>query len=119
MTMKAISVDIFKSKGGDCSNGGISSKFNEVLIVCDEGWIDIDESNPPENLCVVSKRVLWGENHWFVEPYKKCPSNMVGYMYGGCIIDSSDARWSRISEGRPLHLHDRCESQKLYDMLSR
>ena len=117
--MKAISVNIFKSRGGDCSNGGISSKFNEVLIACDEGWIDIDENNPPENLCKVVQRELWGERHWYVEPCADKPRGSVGYMYGGCIIDSSDARWDRMSGGIPLHLHDRCESQELYDALSR
>ena len=42
--MKALRIDVFKNGSYDCTNGGISSKYNELLLVCDEGYIDIDEN---------------------------------------------------------------------------
>lgn len=111
---KALPVEIFKNGWGDCSNGGVSSRHNEVLVLCDEGFIPVDMDNPPDNLCVVEKRILWGEKHYYVRPYAE-PSG-VGWMYGGCICDTSDSRWSRLTEvGYPLKLHDRTETQEEYD----
>lgn len=116
--VKALNVNIFRSSLGDCSNRGISSKYNEILVECPRGYIEVDLDNPPENFCVVDKRILWGEKHYYVRPYRE--ANGVGWMYGGCICDTSDSRWSELIEvGYPLHLHDRTESQEMYDMLSR
>lgn len=117
-TVKALTVYIFKSRFGDSSNGGISSRFNEILVECPNGNSEVDLDNPPANFCVVVKRILWGEKHYYVRPYAE--PDGVGWMYGGCIVDTSDSRWSELIEvDYPLHLHDRTESQELYDMLSR
>ena len=116
--VKALSVEIFKNHFGDSSNGGISSRFTEILVECPDGNREIDLDNPPDNFCVVEKRILWGEKHYYVRPYAKADG--VDWMYGGCIVDTSDSRWSRLIEvGYPLHLHDRTESQELYDRMSR
>lgn len=116
--VKALPVYIFKNEGSDCSNGGISSRYNEILVECPDGFVEVDLDNPPPNFCVIVKRMLWGEKHYYVRPYAE-PSG-VGWMYGGCIVDSSDSRWHRATEiDYPLHLHDMTESQELYDMLSR
>lgn len=111
--MKALPVSIYKNKGGDCSNHGISSRFDEILLICEDGFIDVDEENPPENLCKVVTRNLFGEEYKHIEPVER-PSG-VGWMYGGCICYASD---SRFDSRYPLKLHDRTESQELYDMLS-
>ncbi len=117
---KALKLEIYKHKGDDCSNGGISSKYNEILLLNDKGNYEVDLNNPPENLCVLEKRELWGEPHWFVRPYADCPEGHVGWMYGGCIVDTCDGRMeSPFMTSSPLHLHDRSESQKMYDALSR
>ena len=112
--MRALPVEIFKSSFGDCSNGGISSRYNKIMLVCDDGFIEIDENNPPENLCVYVKRTLFGEEHDYIRPYVEADG--VGWMSGGCICWSCD---SRFPSNHPLQLHDRTESQKMYDELSR
>ena len=114
--MKALPVGIYKNRNSDCSNGGISSKFNEILLICPEGFIDVDENNPPENLCKVVTRDLGFEVYTHVEPVAK-PKG-VGWMAGGCLVYTCDSRFSRMSR-YPLSLHDRTESQAEYDMLSR
>lgn len=104
---KAISVKIYKPDYGDCSNSGISHRFNEVLIEHPEGWIEYDPDNPPENLCKIVRRNLFGRDFVHVEPVAR-PEGC-GWMFGGCLAYSSDARFQEISH-YALQLHDRQES---------
>lgn len=113
---KALSVNIYKPSYGDCSNHGISSKYDTVLIISEEGIWDVDLDNPPENLCEIVERELWGKTYRYVCPVVKAKG--VGWLKGGCIVDSSDSRWSKLSD-RPLHLYDRDETQEEYDRYSR
>ena len=114
--MRALPLEIFKSNLGDCSNGGISSRFKEILLICDEGHIEIDENNPPENLCKLVERNLGFTVYKHIEPVAKAKG--VGWMAGGTLVYTCDSRFRRMSE-YPLVLHDRTESQKEYDALSK
>lgn len=112
--MRVLSIGIYKNRHKDCSNGGISSKFDEILVECPDGWQEIDENNPPENLCKIVVRDLGFTVDVHVEPVVK--PNGAGWMYGGCIVDTSDSRWTRLKgHYYPLKLHDRCEKGNLYD----
>lgn len=113
---RAIRCDIYKAKHGDYSNHGISERFSEVLILHPEGNYEVDLTNPPKNLCKVVTWELWGKEHKHVEPVER-PTGC-GWMSGGTLIDSSDARFGEISS-YPLSLHDRQETQKEYDTYSR
>ena len=107
--MKAISVEIFRSAKTDCSNNGISNRFKEVLIPCEDGFIEVDEKNPPENLCKVVLRDLGFCQYVHVEPWEKAKG--AGWMYGGTIVDTSDSRFRRVTGiDYPVHLHDRDET---------
>ena len=113
--MKALNIEVFKNplfKG--CSNGGISEKYNSLLLVCDEGNVDIDENNLPENLVIMVTRDLGFVVHKHIEPYAR-PEGL-GWMAGGAIAHTSD---SRFGFDYPLSIHDRQETQELYDTLSR
>ena len=110
--MKAIEADIFKSKLlGDCSNGGISSKFDKVLIPHPMGTVEIDERKPlPENLCEVVRRTICGREHVHVQPYGTKASGRCA-MSGGCFVYSCDGRFGEAvwNVGSPVSLHDRFE----------
>lgn len=114
---KAIPVAIFENKRiGNCSNHGISSRYSEILLLHERGFIEVDEDNPPENLCeVVEQKTSFGLNR-FVRPVKRTASGCVGYMFGGSLVYSSDARFGELSDA-PLRLHDRQETQELYDSM--
>ena len=115
--MKALPCEIYKSKKlGDCSNGGISSRYNEVLLLCEEGFIDVDRDNPPDNLCKVVTRDLGFTVHTHIEPVAKAKG--VGWMAGGTLVYSCDSRFHRMCGDYALSLHDRTETQKEYDMYS-
>lgn len=113
---KALPVHIYKHKGQDSSNGGISSRYDEILLLNPDGYVEVDLDMPPENLCVYVRRVLFGnEEHDYIEPYAPVSESSVGYMDGGTICDSCD---SRFQGKHPVPLHDRQETQKQYDSLS-
>lgn len=114
---KALPIDIYKTRFGDCTNDGISSRSHELLLLCDEGYKDVDLNNPPENLVKMVTRVLWGKEYKHIEPYAKVRSDCVGWMDGGNIAYSCDSRFRRMSE-YPLSIHDRQETQEHYDRLT-
>lgn len=117
--MRALACSICEPKDiGNCSNHGISERFKEILLICPDGPIQIDENNLPENLCKVVKRDLGFETYVHIEPYVE-PKG-AGWMYGGTIIDTSDSRFRSVTGvDYPIHFHDRDESWEMYDLLSR
>jgi len=117
--MKAISVSVCRSIYADSTNGGISSRFNDLWVICDEGWREIDEKKPPENLVKVVKREICGRTIYHLEPYES--PEYIGWMMGGNYAASSDSRFSALVGGMygAVAIHDRQETPELYDMLSR
>lgn len=109
--MKALPISVYKNGGDDCSNGGITSKYNRLLLICEEGHIEVDEKNPPENLVKVVTRRLFGKEYKHIEPYAPCKE--VGWMAGGCIGYASDGRFRNMS-AYPLSIHDRQETPENY-----
>lgn len=111
-----LSVNVFRnSDGSNCTNGGISSKYNTLLVQCDEGNHKVFLKNHPENLCKIVKEHHFGEDFLHIEPFDEPES--LGWMAGGNIAYSCDSRFSRMSE-YPLCIYDRQETQELYNFLS-
>lgn len=118
----AIDVEVFRSNYADCSNGGVSSRFRSLLVPCEygrhplqHGPVQYDPENPPENLCNIERRELFGQVILTL-----VPANGKGWhMYGGCKADCCDSRWGELLErvsGNPfyrynhtLDIHDRYE----------
>ena len=109
----ALPIYVYKNELGDCTNGGISSKYDSLLLVSENGFIKIDEDNLPENLVKLVTRNLWGKEYKHIEPYK--PATQIGYMSGGNIAYSSD---SRFPSDYPLCIHDRQEIPEVYEKMS-
>ena len=110
--MRALRCSILESKLlGNCSNHGISERYDSILLLCDNG--NVEANGDEENLCKVVKRNLFGETYYHVEPVMK--PNGVGWMSGGSFVYSCD---SRFPFSYPLSLHDRTETQELYNILS-
>lgn len=94
--VRVLSCEIFKSNLGDCSNGGISSKYNEVYLIHPEGNMEVEDDDP--RLVELVKRELFGgEKHWYIKPYEKEKSGK-WWMFGGTFIYSSDSRFSEYCE---------------------
>lgn len=114
MIIRCIPLNIYKHNG-DSSNNGISHRFTEILIEHPDGFIKVDTENPPENWCKVVERELFGRTYRHVEPVQ-APEHL-GWMYGGCIVDTSDSRGRDVLGSYPLHLHDRQETQEQYNLM--
>lgn len=105
--VKGLSIYVYRNaKGWDCTNGGISSRFSELILVGEgiEGPVTVDLDKPPENLVKIVKRSLSGVGEYMhIEPYN---NEGKWFMYGGNIACASD---SRFPSKYPLKIHDRCE----------
>lgn len=124
-TVNALYVEVYRSKDyfnpdedSDCTNGGISSKYNYLYVVCPNGPDLIDEDDP--RLIKIVKRTFGSRVVFHAEPYKECPSGCVGWMAGGNYVATCDSRFGELVEGMygAVNLHDRCESYELYRSLS-
>ena len=117
--MRALRCSICEPKDlGNCSNHGISARYDNILLICENGPTEIDENNPPENLCKVVTRQFGYKTYVHIEPYAEAKG--AGWMFGGAVISTSDARFHEATGvSYPVCLHDRDESWEMYDMLSR
>ena len=116
--MKAINLYVYKnSRLGGCSNGGISERYDEVLLLCDDGNIDVDTDDMPENLCKIVTCEIGGTEYKHIEPVARVNKGSVGWMSGGCFVGCSDGRFHRLSQ-YPLSLHDRQETHERYEAMN-
>lgn len=109
-SIRCIKAWIYKHNGEDCSNGGLSSKFNEVYVPVKDGHIEVSLDNPPENLVRIVRRQLFGREYVHFEPWSAKASGK-WYMFGGTYVDDSDSRFREEvnNGGYPVSLHDRTE----------
>lgn len=107
--IKALPINVYKTGRVDCTNGGISSRYDVLLCVCDEGFVDVDEKNPPENLVKVVKRRMFGQDLYHIAPY--ADPDGIGWMFGGNYAATSDSRFGRMIGEMygALAIHDRQE----------
>ncbi len=112
-TIKGFRVEIYKNDM-DCTNGGITSKIDSIILV-DESLPQQFEVGNGETYLKLVRRKIDGEIYIHAEPVgEKIESGSVGYMFGGNFIYTIDSRFKEISR-QPLKVHDRRESQKLYN----
>lgn len=117
MELRALPISIFTDKRiGNCSNNGISARYDEVLLIHPQGFIKIDEENPPENLVKLVVREIRGKEYKHLEPMFRPAPGCVGWMFGGDYAGCSDSRFRELSD-YPLPIHDRQEPQEYYDLM--
>lgn len=137
MKVKALSCNVYHSPYGDCTNGGISAKPDDLyLAACDPDqdlpekglayafgmedfadWLtwDLGEDDLNNRTLVLVKRTLGGKPCWYAAPLYS-PPGMYGPMFGGNFLWTSD---SRFPTAAPLPIHDRFETPEQYEQLSR
>ena len=114
--MNALPIYVYRQKSdpffGDSTNGGITSRYDRLLFIHDEGFVKVDMDNPPENVVVLVERFICGRVYKHLEPVKSPDKGCLGWMAGGNIAYTSD---SRFPSDYPLCVHDRQETQEQYD----
>lgn len=105
-----LSLNIFKFPLGNC--GGITDTMGKenIWIPCEDGYMTYNEIENKETIFIPEKR---GDEYWALQPLMQ-PEGLIGPMSGGNLAYSSDSRCKRI-----YHIHDRFETEKVYNHLSK
>lgn len=107
--MRGLLCQVYRASwnGGDPSNGGISSRCDEVILVGLGPKAEIFEPTPRCPAVRLVRRTLGdGPVYLHAEPLDQ-PEGRVGPMAGGSFIYSCD---SRFPSDYPIGLHDRFET---------
>jgi hypothetical protein len=92
-------MNIYKPNYGDCSNNGISARFDEVII-----W-DTYDTEAPDNAVLIIEDICCGKPRIRAIPANINPNTWT--MFGGTFIYTSNAVVPY--HGIPIKLHDRIE----------
>ena len=125
--MKGLTLHIYRSNLGDCSNGGISGRTNKVTMVGVEdgkGFTPVPkaaqvfEADDLAPAVVLVKRYLGSRPAFYVRPLQDEPDGHVGWMDGGTYVDG-DSRFHDLTRiYGAVAFHDRSESEALYRSMS-
>ena len=97
---KGMSVDVYKTNSlGDCTNGGISSKFDKMILV-GEGIPRIFK--PSEDTPAIYLKQYCGD-------YIAVPDLDKQTMMGGNFVYTCDSRFRQLLGGHPIRIHDSSE----------
>lgn len=118
--VKAFELTVYSHKNyRQCANGGWTETHDRLYVACSEGCDDIEETDPALFDLVLGP---FGTIH--LRP--RNGGEGAGPMMGGSYAGTCDSRFTHMCEeltGHPWHgavaVHDRYESQELYDFLSR
>lgn len=101
----------------DCTNGGVSSKYEDVLLVGPvRAELLLAEGPQPENILVLQNPNLHGTS--FIAVPLNQPKDTCGPMMGGNFIHACDSRFSELNGGDPIAVHDRFETKAQYALNS-
>lgn len=101
---------IYRAEGQRCSNGGLSDKVDQVLVVGD-GIPEVFEESPDHPAVWLEVR---GPGYVAAKPFE-VPEGAVGPMFGGAFVHCGD---SRFPIPYPIRLHDRFETPAQYAALT-
>lgn len=95
--------------GADCTAGGITSKVDMIIIVGEgiEGPFEVDEG---EAYLELRRKNVGGNEYLYAVPVDgRDTSGMVGPMFGGNFVYTSDSRFAKVCK-YPIPVHDRYET---------
>ena len=127
MKINAIPVYVYRNaRHGDCTNHGISAKYDELLVYCPEGHVKVDTDNLPENFAMLQLRHVFGTTvipTVYPADWKDGKPVVRGgkwYMMGGNYCATSDSRFNDMLNGMygAVAIHDRYETPEEYNLYS-
>lgn len=131
MKIKALSVEVYKSANlGDCTNHGMTSRCDKILVACPTGNYEIDSENVPDNFAMLELRKVFGNTiiptiypAEITEDGRVVKRGGKWYMMGGNFAHTSDSRFHDLLGGLygvgAVAIHDRYETPEEYEMYSR
>ena len=104
--VEGITANVYKDGKGDCTNGGISSGRNSLIVICDNGPTEASDIRD----CVYIDKQGIGRNEYIKAKPLYCPDRW--YMAGGNFLYTSDSRFREITGiSYPVSIHDRYEGR--------
>ena len=113
--MKGLTVTVLRPAGRMNHNPGIGNKYGRLTLV-GEGVAEVSEPSEYAPAVKLVRRNIGGREYLHAEPIDRPDEGCVGWMADGNFIYTPD---SRFPNEYPISLHDRQETQELYDRLSR
>lgn len=116
--MKAHRVYILRNTLGDCTNNGVTSRYDDIYLfnggTAEEVYEYAENHNIPTEICF-KVEVVWkgqpNEYHRAVPVFR----NGKHWMAGGNFAYSCDSRYNEIAGIRyPISVHDRTETMEEY-----
>lgn len=93
-------VFVYRS-GSDCTNGGISSRYDKLILLMDDGPFTPSEHVPAVKLVNVGCYF-----HVVPATANVCDNGFSDYMFGGNFVYTCDGRFP---SRQPIAIHDRLE----------
>ena len=117
---KGLLVYVYRSPLGDSTAGGITSKFDKVVIV-GSGIPEVFlPSNDAPAVYLDTINAVRGRKKIYASPVDKTKEKDGTWMFGGNFIYSSDSRFVALTDdGNPIPVHDRFEDWDTYDRMSK
>ena len=113
-------VQVLRNNGlGDCTNGGVTARYDVLTVVEFDGEAVKGYDEPCEERPAVRvvKRMLGREPYYHIEPVEK-RAGCVGPMMGGNYAVGRCHRLAELVGDRPLKVHDRFETPEQYEALN-
>ena len=104
--MSTILTFTLRHSTGDCTNNGLTSREDSIILHYGDGVDLADLTLIPDDELVLVERQLFGKEAWYAVPAGIYKSNKHS-MFGGNWIYTSD---SRFPSNTPISVHDRIES---------
>ena len=119
--MKGLIVNTYRNAGGDCTNGGVTTRHDDFILVdptTDLGPFEVTEKDiEAGRVLMVGSVCIGGKKHFHAFPYGTEQSGKAGpRMFGGNMVATSDSRF-RERFGTALNVHDRFESWEQYNRM--
>jgi hypothetical protein len=119
--MRKLRVYIYRNDLGDCTNGGVTSKQTSIWLCTNkEDALKLQEEINGPVLFLETAQSYGGGTYKRAYPASEQPKGHMSYMAGGNFVYSSDSRFREYFDtSYPISVHDRSETQEVYDILSR
>lgn len=112
----SVMYETYGGKISDCTNGGVTSKHERVILVPEGAEVPKDAKMP---VLKVVRRTFGGKPYLHAEPIEAVGAGRTGYMAGGNFVYSCDSRYRQWVCEYPIAVHDRTETWAQYDALSK
>ena len=104
--MMYLTVSVYRSDLGDCTNGGVTSPDNAdalFVVPCEDGFLSDEQLAERDNVVFLEPAEIMGSLYFK-------PRGIEGHsMAGGNFVYTSDSRFRRTYSGQPVRVHDRVE----------